>query len=163
MNSKGVTFTIIATLLVSILLFSIVLHNNLKERTSSEKAIARIEAVNSFAYSLNNHYINDAIKISGDKALLSMLKYTEDNEDYIGATKEEVISNFTSLMAEGKFSGQDEIYPEMYKKVSEQNIVYDLPSLLNELKLIYFYEQGIDIYPLIDGEAFDPNSDEFKD
>ena len=161
MNSKGVTFTIIATLLVSILLFSIVLHNNLKERTSSEKSIARIETVNSFYYSLTNHYINDAIKISADKALLSMINYTGNNKGYLGNTKNNVLSNFSSLISNGSFDNS-ESYPLMYKKVDNQNVAYDLPSLMNELSLIPLYELGIYVYPVINNEKSTFDSEEFK-
>ena len=161
MNSKGVTFTIIATLLVSILLFSVVLHNNLKEKTSSEKNIARIETINSFAYSINNHYVSDALKISGDKALLSMLDFTKNEKQYLGDLKEDVISNFSSLVSNGSFDNS-ESYPLMYKQVDNQNVAYDLPSLMNELSLIPLYELGISVYPVINDKKSAFDSNEFK-
>jgi hypothetical protein len=150
MNSKGVTFTFITILLISILVFSILLHNNTKSEAKINKDIVRIETVNGYVSALNNHYIRNELKVSTSKALTSISNYSEEGNEF--ETQDELISTMKNLIIYGKINPTDlSFYPDMTYE-SKGNLEYfSLPALLEkELQFLAITEQGLIFRPVLD-------------
>ncbi|MFH1209839.1 MAG: hypothetical protein V1663_03550 [archaeon] len=129
MNKRGIVFTSIAIILVSIIIIVFLIQANKKTEIEITKSTVQTDTLNSFVKSLKTEYIPSAIRISSDRALLGLIDYI-DREDYLT----NVNTDFNKSLLSGK--GPDNGNLQYMFEVDENNqeINYTIYAALNEIK-----------------------------
>ena len=83
MNKRGFMFTFISVTLVSVILLAFLIQYTSRTKAEIERTNTEVETMNSFVKSLNSDYLPRALQISGNQAILALLNYTGNEEEYI--------------------------------------------------------------------------------
>lgn len=135
MNKRGFIFTFISVTLVSVILLAFLIQYTSRTKAEIEKINTEVETMNSFVKSLNNDYLPRALQISGNQAILALLNYTGDEEEYIDQNWNirHVIIN---AMVDGEYEnglGQGSSGPFL-ELMHSNGLSYKLNDTLEEIK-----------------------------
>lgn len=123
MNKKGMFFTLLAILLVSLFLLSFSFYSKIDERRAVEK---RIKTMDSFIFSLEED-IKRQIYISTFRAMLSLEEYVTDTGNYLNSTH----TNLREALLNGTVDGQNVSLMEGYTLRDWNSRVNDLANTVN--------------------------------
>ena len=101
MNKKSVVFTLISTVLLSVILISFLIQTNNRANVEVQKANVEVETLNSFTKTLNEKYLPTALKLSAIQATRSINDYIEDNGIYLDV--ENLNDTYDELMKMGQY------------------------------------------------------------
>jgi hypothetical protein len=160
MNKKGFIFTFISVLLVSVIVLAFLIQYSSRTRVNIEKVNTEVETMNSFVKSLNNDYLPRALEISGNQAILSLLRHMELNGIYAGYDIDDdeemelrrIIIN--AMIDETYKNGWGEVPNAPKLELMEiDEINYNLSSTINEIVILANYTGmnfniGSDIYSI---------------
>jgi len=129
MNKRGIVFTFIAVILLSILILMFLIQSNKKTELEITKSSVQTTTLNSFVKSLKTEYIPRAIEVSSNQAILALLDYMEKNQRFLLNSEIDIInSTLTGHDPEGNELGMMLYYED------EELIDYTIHSALDEVK-----------------------------
>ncbi|AJF62234.1 MAG: hypothetical protein QT11_C0001G0076 [archaeon GW2011_AR20] len=124
-NKKGIVFTFIVVILLSIVIIIFLINVNNRFQTKIQTVNVKVETLNSFVKNLNSTYLPDALGASSNQAIISLLDYESNNSyapdslDYL----KQVISN-------GRYGGG------IQESMFQGSLDYTLNNTLNEIRLL---------------------------
>lgn len=131
LNKKGIVFTFISVVLVSILIIAFLINIDNRSKNNIQVTNVKTETLNSFVKSLNSSFIPDALKVSSNQAMISLLDYESNESIYI----QDLSDYFKEVLETGNYNG------EKQDGMFRENLDYRLNPALNEIKLLA-QEQG---------------------
>lgn len=123
LNKKGLVFTFIAVILLSVLMLAFLVNINNRVQTETQTLNVKIETINSFVKSLNSSYLPDALRSSSNQVMLSLLDYESNKSEYA-----DVDEYFKQVLESGYYQGKKQ------SGMFQDNLNYTLPYTLNEIK-----------------------------
>ncbi len=131
LNKKAIVFTFISVILVSILIIAFLININNRSKSNIQVTNVKTETLNSFVKSLNSSFIPDALKVSSNQVMISLLDYESNKSIYIN----DINDYFKKVMETGDYNGerQDGMFIE--------DLDYRLTIALDEIKTLA-QEQG---------------------
>ena len=130
MNKRGFIFTFISVILVSVIMLAFLIQYTSRAKTEIEKTSTEIETMNSFVKSLNEDYLSRTLEISGNQAILALLQYMNEHDNYLeqGTAKDYIIN----AVIEGEYAdGQGDALNMM---INYNDVNYTLNDTLNEVR-----------------------------
>ena len=115
MNKKSVIFTLISTILLSIILLTFLIVSNNQSSIRTQTANSEVQTLNAFIKAANEEYIPKVIELSGIQATRSIVKYIENTGAYLNPeTNPDII--YDAIMKDGYFleTKQDLMFEEGY-------------------------------------------------
>jgi hypothetical protein len=132
LNKRAIVFTFIVVVLLSVILIAFLINLNTKvSQNKIQFTNVKVETINSFVKNLNSVYIPDALRISSNQVMISLLDY-ESNHTYVNG----VDDYFRQVLADGNYHNAKQ------EDMSQNNLNYILPNTLDEIKKLAI-RQGI--------------------
>ena len=126
MNRKSVVFTMIATVLLSVVLLTFLVYTSNKTNVEIQKTNSEIQTLNSFAKTVNTKYLPAAARLSATQATKAIIQHIEVTGNYLPSAYLSGI--YEDIMLNEEQWGEHQTY------MGEDGTNYTLHSLLNEIK-----------------------------
>jgi hypothetical protein len=126
MNKKSVVFTMIATVLLSVILLTFLVYTSNKTNVDIQKTNSEIQTLNSFTKAVNTKYLPSAAALSATQATKAIIQHIEVTGYYLPSAY--LSGLYDDIML------NEEQWEEQQSYMGEGGVNYTLYALLDEIK-----------------------------